>query len=164
MIDLPAADRCSPDYDVTLEDGQCPVFKRRKSTHGVATSSPPYCSLVRSSSSPSSLTDLCMDIVGGARHSGVPIILYPCNGGWNQLYAVTDNCSIYSEFRQKKEKGDGTAGEVSERYCIDKSYTNNHLYTVDCSRNVSSSTGTLTFKFWTAAAGEEAHKQFAPRL
>ena len=145
------ADRCNPDYDVTIEDGKCPVFKRKQSSannnRSSSASSSPYCSLLRSST----LTgDLCMDILGGMRQSGTPLILYQCNGGWNQLYRVTDNCSILSEFPPKKGES------KTESYCIDKSYTNNNLYTISCNDN---STSTLTFQFMTSTG--EAFKKFA---
>ena len=142
-------DRCSPDYEVTIEDGKCPVFKKKPSASNAASITAPYCSFLRSSS----LTDLCMDVQGGMRHSGAPIILYPCNGGWNQQYTVTDQCSILSTF--------SLISKV-ERYCIDKSYTNNNLYTVDCTENsnstITSSSTLLTFKFMTS--GGEEYKKF----
>ena len=146
------SDRCNPDYDVTIEDGKCPVFKRKQrssaanNNHPSTTTTAPYCSLLRSST----LTDdLCMDILGGTRQSGTPLILYHCNGGWNQLYRVTDNCSILSEFPPKKGES------KTESYCIDKSYTNNNLYTISCSDN---STSTVTFQFMTSTG--QAFKKF----
>jgi hypothetical protein len=133
-VEIVSSGRCTFGYTLELRDGQCPTFHKLANTTNNATSEGAggvkedvFCSILARHED----KELCVDIAGENPAYRTPVLGYDCTGRWNQLFRLTENCTIQAEqpgfIGRVRGRGDQTI--VS---CLDARHESGVVLTAEC--------------------------------
>lgn len=144
MLQYVFTGRCTHGYELELHDNACPTFRKSKpATAATATTvanstanasvadsldaAEIYCSIFTRSDK----KELCIDIAGENPAFNTPLLGYDCTGRWNQLFKLTENCTIMAQQPGVigRVRGQGDQNIVS---CLDNSHSSGVLMTAAC--------------------------------